>query len=338
VSARSIPRVWLVWVTYDLIGKRRAAQQQQREQAQNSAQPDGAKAGDVGRNLAPQASENGNVCNCREANATTLRSKELPAFDVAGHSQAAFTPLECGPVEESASEFFSFGVQDVLDPFLFLPMEEERSPSEELLDAWADTEQEAGGREEEVIEYQTSSVTANTQTTAGTTLEFGRKSHSRKPPFPSPTSPTPPAKSCRSITKDANVKSPSMPELKPHSLPNAPSESDAHGRGQSPLHLGAAGGYDSIVGLLLDSGAQVDATDQAGRTPLHWAIVHGQTAVARLLLERGAGVGAVDESGFNALHTAVTVGDKDMVKLLLESGADIHAPVSNSLLSENKTI
>ena len=57
----------------------------------------------------------------------------------------------------------------------------------------------------------------------------------------------------------------------------------------TPLHVAAFTGNAEIARLLLDAGAQIEATtDPLGSTPLHVAASYDRLAVAALLLERRA--------------------------------------------------
>ncbi len=80
-------------------------------------------------------------------------------------------------------------------------------------------------------------------------------------------------------------------------------------------------GLVATATLLLDQGADVNATDQFGNTSLHLAVRYPD--LVRLLLERGARVGARNAFGDTPLHRAV--GDKRIVELLLTAGADATA-------------
>ena len=59
-------------------------------------------------------------------------------------------------------------------------------------------------------------------------------------------------------------------------------------QGWTPLHEAAEAGRTDIVQLLLDAGADVEASDKYGRTPLHTACEFGNTTTVQLLLEQGA--------------------------------------------------
>ncbi|HEY6613002.1 MAG TPA: ankyrin repeat domain-containing protein, partial [Vicinamibacterales bacterium] len=59
-----------------------------------------------------------------------------------------------------------------------------------------------------------------------------------------------------------------------------------------------------------------------GRTPLHEAAVRGETAVGRLLIDRGADVNATAGENITPLHLAACGGHREMVELLLAASAD----------------
>lgn len=60
------------------------------------------------------------------------------------------------------------------------------------------------------------------------------------------------------------------------------------GPGNAPLHVAVYMQRYAVAQLLLDNGANVNATDNAGWTPLHLAAYNGYTDLAQLLLSRGA--------------------------------------------------
>jgi len=53
-------------------------------------------------------------------------------------------------------------------------------------------------------------------------------------------------------------------------------------------HIAAYKGYESVVGVLLDEGASIDAADKDSQTPLHVASRNGHESIVRLLLDQGA--------------------------------------------------
>lgn len=98
------------------------------------------------------------------------------------------------------------------------------------------------------------------------------------------------------------------------------------GRGAgTPLHYAAVNGHKSMVELLLDHGATVDARDLHGYTPLYVAASKGFQAVAEVLLDRGADVNARTDDNSTPLHAAVAQRQVRMVEWLLEHKADVDA-------------
>lgn len=101
-------------------------------------------------------------------------------------------------------------------------------------------------------------------------------------------------------------------------------ERDALGR--TPLHLVATYGADrSVVAVLLERGADIDARDNYGDTPLHTAIASDRLDVLVILLENGADIEARDGFGHAPLHIATRASKPAVVEVLLDFGADIEA-------------
>ena len=123
------------------------------------------------------------------------------------------------------------------------------------------------------------------------------------------------------------------------------------------LHLACAQAGLPLVELLLENGADVNATDFADHTPLHGAAFAGNADIINALLARkadpgarnrqrvtpllhaalrgsalaveallrgGADVKVLDNLGESALHRAATGGHVEVLKLLLDRGADVN--------------
>ena len=65
----------------------------------------------------------------------------------------------------------------------------------------------------------------------------------------------------------------------------------------TPLHAAASSGQVSVVKLLLEMGAEVDAVNCFGNTALHVACHNGQDVVVTELLGYGAAIDAVNNMG-----------------------------------------
>ncbi|EDQ85770.1 uncharacterized protein MONBRDRAFT_28983 [Monosiga brevicollis MX1] len=76
---------------------------------------------------------------------------------------------------------------------------------------------------------------------------------------------------------------------------------------------------------LLEAGIHVNATDGAAsqNTPLHWAAHFANAETLQLLLDRGADPNATNAEGATPLHDAVRRGSADMVRLLLAANAQL---------------
>ena len=99
------------------------------------------------------------------------------------------------------------------------------------------------------------------------------------------------------------------------------------------------------VKRLIASGSSANA-QKYGYTALHWAAETKQVAVARVLIENGANVNATHSLDGTPLHKAAIRGPVEMVELLMKAGADIHArsirngptPLHSAAMSGNADI
>ena len=94
--------------------------------------------------------------------------------------------------------------------------------------------------------------------------------------------------------------------------------------GATPLLM--TSGAD-VIGLLLARGADARVRTKTGETALMEAAIRGDVAGAKLLLDKGAEVNATDHRGYTALLLAAQYdGDSpELVRLLLAHGADVSA-------------
>jgi ankyrin repeat protein len=77
---------------------------------------------------------------------------------------------------------------------------------------------------------------------------------------------------------------------------------------------------DSLA-LLVQRGADVNATNEAGLTPLHIAVLDGQRLLTKRLIDLGADVDVADDHGRTPLSIATEKGDRAIIDLLERFGA-----------------
>ncbi len=80
----------------------------------------------------------------------------------------------------------------------------------------------------------------------------------------------------------------------------------------TPLMFAAREGHVDAARLLLDAGADVQASDKNGITPLLMAISNNRIAMARFLIERGADIHVKDWYGRTPLFAAVEIRNVDL--------------------------
>lgn len=100
--------------------------------------------------------------------------------------------------------------------------------------------------------------------------------------------------------------------------------------GFTALHLAAYFAHPTLVHMLLQAGADPDATARGARLrPLHAAVAGRDAAAVRHLLEAGAEVSVRQHGGFTPLMAAAMHGDEAIIRLLLDHGADAQAPADD---------
>ncbi len=111
-------------------------------------------------------------------------------------------------------------------------------------------------------------------------------------------------------------------------------------RGDTPLHLAAAGLRYDAARTLLAAGTTVNAVNRRGATPLHYACdprplsptwdPGAQRRIIELLVSAGATVDQPDRGEVTPLHRAVRARSPAAVAALLSAGADPHAATSKA--------
>jgi hypothetical protein len=86
-------------------------------------------------------------------------------------------------------------------------------------------------------------------------------------------------------------------------------------KGFSPLLLAASKGYTTIVGLLLDHGANLDVQSTDGLTALHNSVYKGHVEIVSMLLDAGADPTIEDRLGNTAAGLA-SKSDNAKIKAL----------------------
>ena len=85
------------------------------------------------------------------------------------------------------------------------------------------------------------------------------------------------------------------------------------GSGFTPLLAAASNGYDAVLAVLLDNGANINQANNAGWFPLHLAVAMSHETVVAVLIDRGADVNQTNNDGDKPIDVAKTQKIKDML-------------------------
>lgn len=101
--------------------------------------------------------------------------------------------------------------------------------------------------------------------------------------------------------------------------------------GNTALHAAALAvppDSEELIEILLEAGANVNASDDEWKTPLHYAVQWNRPQNVETLLRHGADIDPRDKPGFTPLLLALLMqGDRsEIVKILLQYGADTYIP------------
>ena len=101
------------------------------------------------------------------------------------------------------------------------------------------------------------------------------------------------------------------------------------------LHWAAATGKEKLLSSLIcgaeSNRAKLDARNRRNKTALHLAAENDHPEIARILLEQGADCNATSDGAWTALHIAAENGHLDILKLLSHHGAKLNAETTNGM-------
>ncbi|MBX3397819.1 MAG: ankyrin repeat domain-containing protein [Gemmataceae bacterium] len=102
------------------------------------------------------------------------------------------------------------------------------------------------------------------------------------------------------------------------------------------LHLAICNGeIEAVRKILRERPSAVNNRDKLGHTPLHLAVIFGHPEIASLLLEKGADANASGlplqngDRNWTPLHFAADSGKTEIVRILILNGADSLARTGN---------
>jgi len=87
--------------------------------------------------------------------------------------------------------------------------------------------------------------------------------------------------------------------------------------GQTALHHAAEVGHSEAVKLLVESGSDIDKTNNQGDTAIHVAVGEGHIDIYRYLKEQGANLRHVNENGMTLFHAAASGPNSALLEELL---------------------
>lgn len=121
-----------------------------------------------------------------------------------------------------------------------------------------------------------------------------------------------------------------QPIMKETLMPNLPSNDDQFAHRIQLFNAVEAGQTEKSLALLKLDPELVYATDIHQQTPLHRAAYRGHREVVTMLLERGADPNASDIRGQTPLHHLAMLSTmSDIAEILIAAGANVHATDSN---------
>ncbi|EGX53194.1 hypothetical protein AOL_s00006g572 [Orbilia oligospora ATCC 24927] len=99
--------------------------------------------------------------------------------------------------------------------------------------------------------------------------------------------------------------------------------------GEAAISLAVGNGHESIVQMLIGIGVNLEVKDHRGQTPLFIAARNGSDSIFRRLMESKSDIKAVNTEAQTALMAAVERGHEMIAELLIKSGASVEAKDKN---------
>nr|WP_315463859.1 ankyrin repeat domain-containing protein [uncultured Rhodoferax sp.] len=93
-------------------------------------------------------------------------------------------------------------------------------------------------------------------------------------------------------------------------------DADVNKPGWTPLHYAATNAHTSVMQLLLDHFAYIDASSPNGTTPLMMAAMYGNSSAVKLLLESGADPNLKNDKGLSALEFALQAKKEESAAII----------------------
>jgi tankyrase len=114
-------------------------------------------------------------------------------------------------------------------------------------------------------------------------------------------------------------------------------------QGNTPILIAMKRGYTIIAHILINAGADMDASDRMGITPL--MLVCGKSTqnykeIAEMFITKGVAINVQDRLGYSPLLLSLSGGSAEIAELLIEKGADVNAKTKHgdtALTLANKT-
>lgn len=100
-----------------------------------------------------------------------------------------------------------------------------------------------------------------------------------------------------------------------------------NGDGQTPLHIAAAEGDETLVKYFYGVRASASITDNQDRTPMHLAAENGHANIIELLADKfKASILERTKDGSTLMHIASLNGHADCAMMLFKKGVYLHMP------------